>query len=569
MVLRSRSRPVVAIVFLTMVAVLSCCVTIASATPAHELVGHVTSSQEFNILHEPVTGVAGTVVEIIDPSTEEVMRTAETNSTGLYRATVPSGIYDVLFMPPSGSGYSSRRVSSILLGANSTLSVVLTNSAPVYHWSGVVRGLGGAPIDGMEILFEGDGVQATSETDASGAFSLPVAADEDTLKLNFSQNNQNVAPMILRLSGLRPVTGDIEEDLQLPVHKLTITYEGPHEELFSGIQSIFSVDHVTGSIGGVTVTSAQAGMSATSDASGNAVLVVPTFSGIVTAENPPPPGSIGLGSAEYVIEGSYGEQHLTVVFPLALTIHQAPDGLNGWFVHVPAEIDAGIAGTEFGSLSCGLDGRHVKATPEVIPSGSVEPVTIKKAGRHSVECTANDHAGHTETAKAAVLVDFKPPQAPVAHADRPPDYAGHGGWYRNSVTVSFTAQRDPGLPGGVPGSGINPSSLTGAHTIAASGTHSAVGTVADIAGNVSKNTTLTVKVDADPPTTTLTCPATLALGSAAHATWHDSDGQSGLDGPATGRVVLNTATRGTFSLTHTATDNVGHSATSSCDYAVV
>ncbi len=508
-------------------------------------------------------------MSVIDPSTGETARTAETNSTGLYRVTVPTGIYDVLFTPPAGSGYPSRRVSSILLGVNSTLSIVLTNSAAVYHWSGIVRGLGGAPIEGMKILLEGGGVQASSETDASGAFSLPVGAEEDALKLNFNQNNQSVAPKIVRISGLRTVAGNIEEDLQLPVHKLTITFKGPHEELFSGIETSFGVNNITGPIGGVTITSASAQMSATSDLSGNAVLVVPTFSGSLGAGYQPPPGSVGLGRAQTTIEGSSGEQHLTVAFPLALTINQAPDGLNGWFVSVPAVVDARVDGTEFGSLICVLDGKKVNGTPEVIPSGSVEPITINNAGRHNLECSAKDHAGHTETATAGVLVDLTPPPAPLAQADRPPDYAGRGGWYRNSVIVSFIARSDPKLPGGVPGSGIDPGSLTLPESIATSGAHIATGTVADLAGNVAKVTKLTVKVDADPPISSLICPATVARGSAAHATWHDSDGQSGLEGSATGRVALDTATRGIFSAAHTATDNVGHSTDSSCEYEVI
>ena len=49
-----------------------------------------------------------------------------------------------------------------------------------------------------------------------------------------------------------------------------------------------------------------------------------------------------------------------------------------------------------------------------------------------------------------------------ASAARAPDYAGGGGWYKDSVEVSFAANGDPNLSDGSPGSGVNPASLSGA-----------------------------------------------------------------------------------------------------------
>ena len=60
---------------------------------------------------------------------------------------------------------------------------------------------------------------------------------------------------------------------------------------------------------------------------------------------------------------------------------------------------------------------------------------------------------------APVVVDRTPPGAPTAGASRAPDFAGKGGWYKDSVTVSFTANGDPALADGSPGSGVEPSSL--------------------------------------------------------------------------------------------------------------
>ena len=50
-----------------------------------------------------------------------------------------------------------------------------------------------------------------------------------------------------------------------------------------------------------------------------------------------------------------------------------------------------------------------------------------------------------------VVVDQTPPNPPTASADRAPDYAGGGGWYKDTVTVSFADNGDPLLARRQPG----------------------------------------------------------------------------------------------------------------------
>ena len=52
---------------------------------------------------------------------------------------------------------------------------------------------------------------------------------------------------------------------------------------------------------------------------------------------------------------------------------------------------------------------------------------------------------------APVKVDKTPPLAPTASADRAPDFAGGGGWYKNTVKVSFSSNGDPVLADGSEG----------------------------------------------------------------------------------------------------------------------
>jgi hypothetical protein len=165
---------------------------------------------------------------------------------------------------------------------------------------------------------------------------------------------------------------------------------------------------------------------------------------------------------------------------------------------------------------------------------------------------------------APVVVDESAPNPPSASADRGPDYAGGGGWYKDSVQVSFTANGDPNLADGSPGSGVDPTTLSAPAVFNTSGSHLASGTVADKAGNVSAAGTLTVQVDATAPTVEVSCPAKAQIGASASATVTASDGQSGLAVNPSGTAPINTGKAGAVTITRTAVDNVGHETSASC-----
>ena len=56
----------------------------------------------------------------------------------------------------------------------------------------------------------------------------------------------------------------------------------------------------------------------------------------------------------------------------------------------------------------------------------------------------------------AIKVDQTAPLTPTPHASRAPDYALKGGWYKDSVTVSFTSNGDPMLADHSAPSGVKP-----------------------------------------------------------------------------------------------------------------
>ena len=138
------------------------------------------------------------------------------------------------------------------------------------------------------------------------------------------------------------------------------------------------------------------------------------------------------------------------------------------------------------------------------------------------------------------------------------------------MKVGFTANGDPALSDGSPGSGVNPSSVSGPQTVSASGAHVVCGTVADNAGNISASGCVTVQVDASSPNVEITCPATVQLDeSGVEATVTASDGYSGLASDPSGKVPIATNAVGAVVTTRTAVDNVGHTTTKSCTTQVL
>jgi lysophospholipase L1-like esterase len=167
-------------------------------------------------------------------------------------------------------------------------------------------------------------------------------------------------------------------------------------------------------------------------------------------------------------------------------------------------------------------------------------------------------------ASTPVVVDKTPPAPPSATPDRTPDYAGGGGWFKDSVVVSFADNGDPALADGSPGSGVDLSSLSSAQTFATDGSHTASGTVSDKVGNQSSAGAATVQVDVSPPSVEVTCPETALVGSSATATVTAGDAQSGLASDPSGSPTIDTSSAGAKTVSATAVDNVGHETTQSC-----
>jgi X-Pro dipeptidyl-peptidase (S15 family) len=234
------------------------------------------------------------------------------------------------------------------------------------------------------------------------------------------------------------------------------------------------------------------------------------------------------------------------------------------------------ASQEASALTYTLEHKNAAGGWSTVASGLTSPeysfagASPESEGTWTYRVSASNEGpeGEFSGESAAVKVDETPPSTPAASASREPDYAGGGGWYKASVSVAFTADGDPVLADTSPGSGVNLATLSAPETFETSGSHSACGTVADNAGNLSASSCLAVQVDATPPMLEITCPASVPVGAPASAPFTASDGQSGLASEQSGSVPIDTSTAGEVTVSTTALDNVGNETTQSCSTQV-
>ena len=192
--------------------------------------------------------------------------------------------------------------------------------------------------------------------------------------------------------------------------------------------------------------------------------------------------------------------------------------------------------------------------------------TFANGTNQSHEGTVTDVAGRSATTTNinGINVDLDAPSAPVATTNPLNPVANSGGFFKDTVSVSYGGSTDVG-PSGV-------KSYSNAQTFSTTGTHPYSGTATDYAGNVSNATTGSVNVDAVAPTVGITgCPTgAVTLNSTQNITVAASDeaNGSGLASDPSGQVALDTSSVGSKTKTVTATDKVGHSTSATCTYSV-
>lgn len=208
----------------------------------------------------------------------------------------------------------------------------------------------------------------------------------------------------------------------------------------------------------------------------------------------------------------------TGIFGLAWTASQAAAGLRYSLQHRDSN-DASWSNVD----------NNLSTNSYDFTAGSPEGEGTWTYQTNAHEDDGDPSTGYSDSS-AAIKVDKTKPNKPTVSADRAPDYAGGGGWYRDSVDVFVTDNGDPALADGSDGSGVDVGSLRPTETYNTAGSHTFTATAKDTVGNESDPDSLTVQVDPDDPSTTLSGFTTDWQASALPVSLSAQDGSgSGVD----------------------------------------
>lgn len=531
------------------------------------------------VVDEQGDAVAGAVVTApemtVDPGTSVLTGTLRTfgdsrttDSDGTARFDTFAGATSDpaapgLVTPPAGSGLDGR--SYAIEHPGGTTTVVLARK--IVHVSGTLSESDGSAVEGATVT-AADGTSAT--TLADGSFALDLVAGTRGLTIALPGIGVSGASVAFE--------EDTRLDLRLPPRALlTVAVSGDGGVSLQGATVQLPGRGVPGFDlgGGLVATVNYLARTATTDASGEAAfpLFVNSAPGFGAIRVRGPAGSPYLEQFAQVPRLT-ADQRLEVrllspaTTPPVLSYQPTPVPDNGWWTvnRVTLRVTA-VDSDQVVSLACAVDGVPASFATTRTPTSLVGRVAVTGEGRHLVACDAADVNGNAAGEEWPVDVDRSKPFAPTVAATRPAD--SDNGWWKDAVTVAVADDGDPQLADGSAGSGVLPQSVPGPQTFATSGAHTVRATVTDVAGLVSAVGRATVKVDADAPTTTLACPAkALRPGQTATARWRDADGESGVAGPATGQLALDTAAVGQHVVYHEVSDRVGHVRLGNCRYTV-
>jgi hypothetical protein len=247
----------------------------------------------------------------------------------------------------------------------------------------------------------------------------------------------------------------------------------------------------------------------------------------------------------------------------------APAGQGGFFNAADGPVTVSVSANDasgVSSISCTVNGSPVVVSGQSGTRPRTGSFALSGSGTYTIACSATDVRGNSGAASgsantATVKIDADAPTISSAIAPASP---APSGWYNSSTgapTVSFTCDDTggSGLAGACPASVI----------LNEGADQSVSHTVTDVAGNSSAAATRTgINVDLTAPTLApVVAPNPVLLNGSATATPNAGDALSGLAHASCGALVVNSV--GAKSVSCSATDRAGNSASASTNYNVV
>src|SRR5581483_9849150 len=246
---------------------------------------------------------------------------------------------------------------------------------------------------------------------------------------------------------------------------------------------------------------------------------------------------------------SCGDNVLTVRNPDTTPPVTTSDAPSGWQT---SEVTVTLSATD--------DLSGVASTYYTVDGGSTQTGTSIALGEgvHTITFWSVDNAGNVEAAHTAtVKIDETKPLITASATSGGLSYSG-GTWTNKDVTVAFFCSDS--------GSGV--ASVSNDQTVSGEGSgESVTGTCTDAAGNTATATFDQIQIDKTNPTLSPSVsPNPAAVGSASTVDPGAADSLSGIASSSCGSV--STATAGVFSVTCTAADNAGNTASRTVSYTV-
>ena len=175
--------------------------------------------------------LAGTLIEVIDPSTGSITASATTDSSGYYSLPLSDGVYDIQVTPPLTSGFQVSITTGYAITNDTTLDIVLVPVTFV-EVSGHLLDPLGNPVSQQLVILSGSNLtnNLTDNTDAAGRYSFDVPAGSYYISGRGNRPGSSLcvpAEYTFSINSSISVTSDTVVDLTLPTKRVNVHVQDP------------------------------------------------------------------------------------------------------------------------------------------------------------------------------------------------------------------------------------------------------------------------------------------------------------------------------------------------------
>jgi PKD repeat protein len=411
---------------------------------------HVTSP----VLADTAYTISGTVkdnlgtpfvnadVQVINPSSGQVVYSTTTDSIGAYSISVISGTYNIKAIPPASSNLLPVTYYNQAIIANTVLNFVLVPPVTIVTVSGTIRDRDGIPIPGAAIHFlniSNDSPDITSYTNSSGSYSAQIPAGQYSITILTPNGN---VPTSSHIALLLSFTQNTVLDLTVVFQKVTVHVQDAAGNAVPGVliessevvNSFLTLDTSLGNLPAGGVSNAQG----TTNASGDVVLWLVstptdgayTFTAYPSANSP---------FIDTIVSDITITSDITII--ISPQVVHPPPVTTATLAPQPYFQDIYIESVTVTLSATAYTGFTIAATYYTIDGGTPQiystPFVVSDTGTHTIGYWSVDNIGVIETPNI-VSFTIVSNQSPVSNTGGP--YSGTEG---SSVNFNGISSSDP------------------------------------------------------------------------------------------------------------------------------